>query len=749
MKKRVIAYLHTHWDREWYREKEEFNLRLLEVFDEVLEELSCGNAPCFYFDGQTSALIDYLKFRPEKLSIVEKLIKDKKLSIGPFFVSSDTFLANLRCMVKNLEKGLKYSKQLGENDFIAYLCDTFGHSRGIFEIIKNFNIKNALVWRGIPAVKSEMNVRETNTARLVYGYFNDTLHQNMSVEKKAQNLEKFIDKIAKYSTNTILLPLGADHLGILKNAKIEIENINKHLKNYKIELALPQKYFELADFKNSKKFDGEFLDNSETYILGGVYSARIYQKIQNAKLLHRLSRVIEPAVTLLGLNYSVNIDYAWELMLKNHAHDSIYGCSTDNVHKAVDMRFQKISEILSGIEKRIARDLNDYEKSPDKIAILNLSNYKNSGLCQIISEHKIKNAQIVGKISGFSDKILYDTTKIPITEDYTTLYKQLVQTKPQEPFSLVSCKPLKAKKLTKITQNTIENSHIKFEIKNGKINVTDKISDKLYKDFINITDTIDGGDSYNYAPKSKPKKLEIIKTKIIENGDIRSILRVYLKNIELDIQLNNVQKFATFNLNIKNKNKNHKLQMVFNLDGLIKQTFAQDNLGIVKRNCDPNYSLFENEPAMRPFELKTNSFPMQNFVFAQNIGILSEGAYEYEIYKNELRIAILRATGVISNPKNPARAIPAGPPIEIPDAQCLKTINLNLGLVFEKNKNKMFAHAEEFLNTKICFVTDKNFDKVLFNAPKNLRFEGFCDDKNAIFCNDKTQSVEFLRVANT
>ena len=27
-KKEVIAYLHTHWDREWYREFEVFRLRL-------------------------------------------------------------------------------------------------------------------------------------------------------------------------------------------------------------------------------------------------------------------------------------------------------------------------------------------------------------------------------------------------------------------------------------------------------------------------------------------------------------------------------------------------------------------------------------------------------------------------------------------------------------------------------------------------------------------------------------------------
>ena len=49
MKKRVIAYLQTHWDREWYREKEEFNLRLLEVFDEVLEELKKRQCALFLF----------------------------------------------------------------------------------------------------------------------------------------------------------------------------------------------------------------------------------------------------------------------------------------------------------------------------------------------------------------------------------------------------------------------------------------------------------------------------------------------------------------------------------------------------------------------------------------------------------------------------------------------------------------------------------------------------------------------------
>ena len=81
MKKRVIAYLHTHWDREWYREFEIFRMRLLRVFDEVIEALEQDLIPSFYFDGQVVALLDYLKIRPQNEQRIRDLIKQKKLCI--------------------------------------------------------------------------------------------------------------------------------------------------------------------------------------------------------------------------------------------------------------------------------------------------------------------------------------------------------------------------------------------------------------------------------------------------------------------------------------------------------------------------------------------------------------------------------------------------------------------------------------------------------------------------------------------
>lgn len=748
MKKRVIAYLQTHWDREWYREKEEFNLRLLEVFDEVLEELKKGNAPCFYFDGQTSALIDYLKFRTENLELVKKLIKEKKLFIGPFFVSADAFLVNLRCLIKNLECGIEYSKSLGCSDFIGYLPDIFGHSRGVFEVLEKFNIKNAIIWRGTGALKSEIKVRNIDTTRLVEGYFIDILHQNISAQNIAQQLENFLDKIAKYSSNTLILPLGGDHLAIIKNANEKIKQVNKYLKSYKIELSSPFDYFCSTDFSKAKTYEGEFLDNSQSNILGGVFSSRIYQKVQNAKLMHKISRIVEPLNYFLNLNYIKNIDFAYELILKNHAHDSIYGCSTDKVHKNVDMRFEKANEILEGLEKRIVRDFHKNTKKPHYIGVFNMSNFKSSGVVKVVSEYKIKNAQIISKTKGFCDSKLYDINQVPVTEDILTLYEQIIETDEQKPMSFKTQQAKKPVKSSFAGENYIENSYLKLSVDKGKISVLDKVKNTLFEDFLRIIDTKDSGDSYNYAPNSKPEIIKPYKTKIVENGQIRSVLRIFYKDLTLDVILDNKNKFFEFDTKINNKKKNHKLQAVFRLKNPICETFAQDSLGIVKRKCDPDYSLFENQPAVRPKELKTNSFPMLNFVYAQGIGVLGEGVNEYEIYKNELRIALLRSTGIISNPKCPSRSIPAGPPLLEPDLQCLGLQRLRFGLCFTSKKDKMFEYCEKFLNTQLVFVSDEKINEnIFFENKKNHLFYGINSKNEGIFYNIKEEKISFIALA--
>ena len=112
---------------------------MVKVIDDILKKLKTGDLPCFYFDGQVSALDDYLKFRPENKNLIKKFIKEKKLFIGPFYCSTDSFLVSVQSLLANLDLGIEYSTNLGCDEFIGYCADTFGHSKSLPLIFNYYN----------------------------------------------------------------------------------------------------------------------------------------------------------------------------------------------------------------------------------------------------------------------------------------------------------------------------------------------------------------------------------------------------------------------------------------------------------------------------------------------------------------------------------------------------------------------------------------------------------------------------------
>ena len=92
---------------------------------------------------------------------------------------------------------------------------------------------------------------------------------------------------------------------------------------------------------------------------------------------------------------------------------------------------------------------------------------------------------------------------------------------------------------------------------------------------------------------------------------------------------------------------------------------------LFERKFDCDYDMRKNLPTKRGLEAKTNFAPFQKYVWCQGIEFITEGIFEYEVFKNALSLTLLRSTGIISNPKNPARTTPAGPPIKLKEAQLL------------------------------------------------------------------------------
>ena len=71
----------------------------------------------------------------------------------------------------------------------------------------------------------DFEINEIKTTWLVQGYFNDFLHSDLSIMKQAENIENYLNKINKYSNDACLLPIGADHLGMLKDANKKLGTV--------------------------------------------------------------------------------------------------------------------------------------------------------------------------------------------------------------------------------------------------------------------------------------------------------------------------------------------------------------------------------------------------------------------------------------------------------------------------------------------------------------------------------------------
>ena len=625
MKKQVIAYLHTHWDREWYREFEVFRLRLLRVFDNVLDMLENNKIPSFYFDGQVSALLDYLEIRPEKEGLVRKFIAEKKLYIGPCYTLVDEFLTDKTVFEKNLEIGLKISKDFGCTDFIGYLADTFGHSQNIPKIFKDFGIDKCVVWRGCGDIPSEFTFNGINTVNLIRGYFMDIFSAPMTIEQKAEWLKGNLDKIAEKSGNYLLLPIGADHLGVEPDITEQIEKVNSLLDNYEIKLSNPFEYFELVK-DNFKQFEwnDELRDNSKTFILQGSYSARVKLKQYNVKCTYLLEQA-DKLQKKYGEEYNSIIEYAYKLLLKNQAHDGICGCSTDLVHRENITRYEKIIQIANSIIEELRLKYNF------KTPIMESKD--------LLPEYKV-----IGKHFGVENSLLYDTQKIPVTEDFTNIYtlKYSPAVKPQ----------------------------INFEVKNGKIRIGN-----VEMEFVRFKDE---GDTYNFGA---------VADDIGEKAEIYSFKNNIIKTSFFDIQVEQNEELINYKIEWDNKLKNKLWQVKFNLKSPVTETYSEDLNSIIKREFDANYDMREHLPKVRGIEVKTNFAPMQRYVGTQGFGVITKGLTEYEVKGKSLLVTILRSTGVISNPKNPSRSTPAGPPIEVPEAQQLGTNSAEFSVGFFEPEN--------------------------------------------------------------
>ena len=361
---RYLVVPHTHWDREWYLPFEQFRLRLGAVVDGVLDTLEGDDTfTTFTLDGQAIVLEDYLELRPENEQRLRALLAATRLEVGPSYVLPDEILVGGESLVRNLLLGRRVCRRFGvEPSGAGYMPDSFGHPAQLPQILAGFGIDTFLFsrglgdevddvgvvfrWRAGPAevVACQMLPHYDNFARLTWDHDAE--------ERVRRIVDAFGEDLRAAREDEILLANGSDHLP----AEPELPQILTELKRtFGAEFRIGR-YDEYApDPAGLPVYAGELVGSRRQNLLRGVNSARVYLKQANERAERRLLS-IETAAALRTLRGEAwypaeDLRLAWRDLLRNHPHDSICGCSCDEVHRDMLVRYEQLDRTLDYVER--------------------------------------------------------------------------------------------------------------------------------------------------------------------------------------------------------------------------------------------------------------------------------------------------------------------------------------------------------------------------------------------------------------
>jgi alpha-mannosidase len=358
---------HTHWDREWYFTFQQFRLKLVRLIDGLLEILeSDGGYRHFMLDGQTIVLDDYLVMRPERKAILHEHIHKGRILVGPWHILPDEFLVSPEATIRNLLQGERTTRRYGPKMKVGYIPDPFGHIGQMPQILRGFGIDAAALRRGLADEPCEVWWEAPDGSRLLTAYLRDGYDNAAGLP--ASEPERFITEVCRLRDSLsphsvaadLLLMHGTDHMEPDPDTTPAIRASKGKLGGDRlIHSTLPGYFKSVRKRINNSEIPtvhGELRSSKKHHLLPGVLSTRMWIKQRNKTCETLLEKWVEPFSTWAGWsmdsghrplvqNPAEIIRQAWRLLMENHPHDSICGCSIDQVHEEMRPRFDQVEQI--------------------------------------------------------------------------------------------------------------------------------------------------------------------------------------------------------------------------------------------------------------------------------------------------------------------------------------------------------------------------------------------------------------------
>jgi alpha-mannosidase len=705
---KLFIVSHTHWDREWYEPFQVFRARLVHCIDQVLDIFETDPAYAhFMLDGQTIVLEDYLEARPDREQILRNLVAAGKLDVGPWYVLPDMFLVSGEALIRNLQRGIRIARDFGRVMRVGYIPDPFGHISQTPQILRGFGFDTAVLRRGLADEPVELWWQASDGSRVLLCYLRDSYDNAAWLPRDSEGFAETIvhlrDSLTPHTrTANFLLMHGTDHMEPWHNTSDLIKSARAQNSNMEIvHAALPEYVERVKNEIAQRQLDlpvvrGELRNPKRHHLLPGVLSTRMWIKQRNARAQTQLEKWAEP-FSAFADQPSHLLKLAWKYLLQNHPHDSICGCSVDQVHREMALRFDAVEQIAQPI---IDTSLQTIAENIDTS-----TNAAGSALIVFNSSPQTRTDFVQATITTHNDFTLLDdnheTIPFHVSKSLGRVDIEFVaRNVPGIGYKTFWLVPLShtAKSIHKT--GFIENEFFRIEPDaKGTVTIADKTTGAMYRNANHFVDGGDRGDLYNYCPPENdvlidqpnaPAQIEI------EHTAARQSIRLSM-NYRLPAQLADErtarapefvdEKIVTtisiypgvrridFSTAVDNRARDHRLQVEFPASIVIAYTNAGQAFDVVQRAIDLPSNTDEWIEQPRP------EAPMQNFVSIDNgkIGwtLATRGLPEYSARRDSngttLALTLLRCIGWLSRDDLSTRAGHAGPAIETPGAQEIGT----------------------------------------------------------------------------
>jgi hypothetical protein len=268
----------------------------------------------------------------------------------------------------------------------------FGHVAQMPQILRSAGIDNAVVWRGVPAaVDSHRFVWEGIDGSSVVAEY---LPEGYGNAAHLFNGEPDVAALEAryrpwYGEDDVLGMVGTDHQPLPPQLGTRIPDGAR--------VGTLAEYLAGARQEPRPKVRGELRSAARANLLPGVTSARIDLKRACARAERWLERYAEPLQALYGDEDWAEpfLRQAWSRMFQNSAHDSICGCSADEVSAQVLVRYAEAEEVARELTQRAVARIAA-EVPSDAFAVINPSPHERTELVDLDGELSLVTAPPLG-----------------------------------------------------------------------------------------------------------------------------------------------------------------------------------------------------------------------------------------------------------------------------------------------------------------------------------------------------------------